>query len=643
MRSSLSFFALGLSLLLPRAAAAADVIFDHIASGSIKMDGKIKDFPGTTPASETVKAGKASPVFVAGYDDQGIWLGAEVVKDGGVGRTSGFGPNEDCISLVLGIPKQGVGKGGELAAVHEIGVYAGVPGSSSGIVKFRAGPRAGQTIDGAKIMEAPRKGGGYSVEAFVPWSAIPEAKKVRAGLRGALRMYEGDGTTLRAIKASGPGSVESPSQLGYLLIEPEQSLPQALAQKKQTWKDVSFDVSADMTGDAVNERAMFVGRMLYVLGPGFQGGKQWLVMDAGADVVAVETRDVTGDGKDDLLLTTRIKAGTTREAIVVYSLASGTPKLVFGHETLVESGSNALRDKIEWKGGKKPSVSITYLAPKGWTVDSYKEPIASDLDPILWPWGPVKERTFTWNGGVFAKDKEVAQKGQAPTAPAQPPSLTVGPSEPKPAPVAPAGDLVVGAFKQYAKDKGVEASPRLETDAVMIPGKKGRAALFQRDLVVATGDGGYAVISMQRFANEKDIKEITAKDLTGDGRDELIVRGLLRAKLTGAGVEKEVLREVMLVYSPKPAGKGLALVPVLGVETGRTVGNDYVDANFRIVTAKGTTPGKIEIMKGSAKGFSASNWPFNKESPTPGLEPILLPWAKEGSISYAWNGELFAR
>jgi hypothetical protein len=99
----------------------------------------------------------------------------------------------------------------------------------------------------------------------------------------------------------------------------------------------------------------------------------------------------------------------------------------------------------------------------------------------------------------------------------------------------------------------------------------------------------------------------------------------------------------MLVYSPKPAGKGLALSPVLGVETGRTVGKDYVDANFRIVTAKGTTPGKIEIMKGSAKGFSASNWPFNKESPTPGLEPILLPWSKEGSITYSWNGELFAR
>ncbi|MGZ5966267.1 MAG: hypothetical protein ACXWP4_01270, partial [Polyangiales bacterium] len=478
----------GLLLSLPRTARAADVIFDHIAPGAIKLDGKIKDFPGTTSATETLKAGKSTPVFVAGYDDQGIWIGGEVVKDGGVGRTSGFGPNEDCISLILGIPKNGVAKGGELAAVHEIGVYAGVPGSSSGIVKFRAGPNAGKTIDGAKVIEAPRKGGGYSVEAFVPWSAIPEAKKVRAGLRGALRMYEGDGTTLRAIKASGPGSVESPSQLGYLLIEPEQSLPQALAQKKQTWKDITFDVSADMTGDAVNERAMFVGRMLYVLGPGFQGGKQWLVMDAGADVVAVDTRDVTGDGKDDLLLTTRIKAGTTREALVVYSLASGTPKMVFGHETLVESGTNALKDKIEWKGGKKPSVSITYLAPKGWTVDTYKEPIASDLDPILWPWGQVKERTFTWNGSLFTKDKEVAQKGQAPTAPPQP-AVT---EAPKPTPVAPAGDLVAGAFKLYAKDKGVEASPRLETDVTVVPGKKGRAALFQRDLVVATGDGGYA-------------------------------------------------------------------------------------------------------------------------------------------------------
>lgn len=639
------------AVVVPRLSRAADVILDHLPPGAIKLDGKIlKEWPGTTPSSETIKAGKASATFVAGYDDQGIWVGAEVIKDGSVHRTSAFGPNEDCVSLIIGFPGNGVGKGG-VESVYEVGVYAGVPGSSSGLVKFRSG--SGKPIDGAKIVEAPRKGGGYSVEAFIPWSSFPEGKKVRAGLRGALRVYDSDGSSIRAIKATGPGSVESPGALGFLLIEPEQSLPPALASKKQTLRDVTFDVSADFTGDAVNERALFIGRSLYVLGPGFKEGKQWLALDLGADVAAVDTRDATGDGKQELVITTRAKAsGVTREAVTLWSFLGGVPTRVFGHETLVESGSNTLRDVITYGSGKKPTITVAYEKAKGYTVDSYKEPIASDVDPILWPWGTVRERTFAWNGSAFVKDKEVAQKGIAPTAIAEPPTVKAPNSEVLPPP----SDLVAAAFKQYKKDKGLapDAMARFEASASVLPGKKGRVGLYGKDLVIATGDGGYAIVAMSRFAQDKDVIEITCRDLTGDGRDEIIVRGILRAKLTGPGAaDKEVLREVMFIYSPKGqaapkgsasgAGSGLAITPVFGVETSRAMGKDLVEANFRIITAKGSTTGKIELMKGSTKGFSKSNWPFGAETPTPGIEPLLLPWGSETAVTYSWNGEKFTR
>lgn len=616
---------------VPQSARAADVILDHLAPGAIKLDGKVKEWPGTNPGNETIKAGKLTATFLAGYDDAGLWVGAEIAKAGGIA-------SDDCVSLIVAFPKVGVQKGGEALVAHEVGFYPGVPGSASGHVKFRGGPNAGKAIDGAKIIEANRAGGGYTLEAFVPWSAFPDGKKVRAGLRGALRVYDA-----AAIKATGPGSVESPGALGWLLTEPEQSLPAALASKKQNLKDASFEVLADVQGDAVDERMVFIGRSLYVLGPGFKEGKQWLGVDLGADVVNVEARDVTGDGKQDLLLTTRVKGATTREALSVWAFSGAVPTRVFSHETLVESGGNALKDLISFGGGKKPSITVGYDKPKGWTVDTYAEPIASDVDPILWPWGAVKERTFVWNGALFTKDKEVAQKAIAP----KPVETGKGFEPTKPAePLPPAGDLVVLALKQYKKDKGLgDAAPRIETPATVIPGKKGRAALFGRDLVIATGDGGYAVLGLNRFGSEKDIVEVTAKDLTGDGRDELIVRGMLRAKLTGGSdkTEKEVLREVMLVYSPKPQGKGLALVPVFGAEMGRTLGNDYVNVDLRIVTAKGGTPGKIELIKGKAKGFSKASWPFGKEEPTPGLEPLLLPWGSETTVTYGWNGEKFAR
>lgn len=636
MRSTIALALLAPLSLVPRLARAADVILDHLPPGAIKLDGKVtKEWPGTTAGSETVKAGKASASFVAGYDDAGLWIGAEVTKDG---------PNvkdTDCISLIIAFPKSGVSKGA-IDSVHEVGLYPGVPGSSSGTVKFRGGPLSGKTIDAAKIIEAPRKPSGYTVEAFIPWSAFPDGKKVRAGLRGALRLYDSSG----AIKATGPGSVESPSALGYLLIEPEQSLPQALASKKQTLKDASFDVSADLGGDATHERALFFGRTLYVLGPGYKEGKLWAALDLGADVVNVETRDATGNGKQDLVLTTRVKvSGVTREAVAVWSFlgAKGNevPTRVFAHETLVESGSNALRDNLAFGSGKKPTITATYDKPKGYTVDTYKEPIASDVDPILWPWGTVKERTFAWNGSAFTKDKELPQKGQLPTAAMEPPTVKAPNSEVLPPP----SDLVAAALKQYKKDKGLapDAISRFDASASVIPGKKGRVSLFGKDLVIATGDGGYVLISMSRFVVDKDVIEITARDLTGDGRDDIIVRGILRAKLTGGGKEQEVLREVMFIYSPKPQGSGLALNPVFGVETSRAMGKDLVEANFRIITAKGSAPGKIELMKGSAKGFGKGNWPFGNEQPTPGIEPLLLPWGSESSVTYTWKGDKFAR
>jgi hypothetical protein len=608
------------------------MILDRLPPGAIKLDGRTKEWPGTTPATEVIKAGKATATFVAGYDDQGIWLGAEVVKDGPIARTPAFGPNEDCVSLVIAFPRAGVARPSEFGAIYEVGIYAGVPGSSAGLVKFRAGALAGSAIAGAKIVESPRKGGGYEVEAFVPWSAFPEAKRIRAGLRGVMRLYDGDGTTLRTIKASGPGALGAEAALGPLAIEPEQSLPAQTAR---------YEISADVVGGPLNERILVAGRTFTVLGPAFKEGKQWLVVDVGAEISAAEVRDVTADGRADLLLTTRTSSGSSsREALVVYVFDGKTeaPAKVLAHEIAVSSGGSTLRDAVSWSLAKKPTATFAYEAPKGFSVDSYREPIATDVDPILLPWGAVRDRSFVWNGSAFVKDRETAQKptpATSPTAsPTAPPPTAVG-KEPL------QEDLAAAAIAQFRKVRGIEGPARIETPAVVVPGKRGKIALFGRDLVVATGEGGYVTIGLGRFASERDVIEITARDLTGDGRDELIVRGIVRAKLDGAAQPRDVLREVLLVYAPRPQGAGLAIAPVFAAETARAMGEARVEANFRIVTAKPGAPGRIEIFRGTTKGFGPGNWPFGKE-PKEDLEPLLLPWAEPKSVSYGWNGARFA-
>ncbi|MEO7095580.1 MAG: hypothetical protein ABI175_20150, partial [Polyangiales bacterium] len=608
MRHPLTFAAFALMWLSPALVRAADLELDHLAPGAIKLDGKNKEWPGTTSADVTVKAGKLKATFNAGYDETGVWIGADIDKAGSIARTASFADNEDRITLTLAFPKSGGSPGKPEYASYEVAIYAGVPGSSEGLVKMRS-PATG-AIAGAKVIEAPRKPGGYTLEAFIPWSAFPEAKKTRAGLRGSLRAYDGDGSSIRAIKATSLGAVDDPASLGWFLIEPEQSLPQSFASRKLTWKDVKYDVTADLAGDGTSERALLVGKALYVLGPTYKQGKQWLTMDLDADVVSLDVKDVTGDGHAELLVTARIKPGpTTREALHVYTFSgekgAEKPQKIFSHETRIDGGGGKLlEDKISF-GSKK--LTITYASPKGWDGASWDQPMANDLDPILLPWGTVKERTFLFSGGTFVKDKDVAQKGTA----LPPPTGTTTTTNTVTAPPLPKGDPAALALAQFRKDKGLgaDAKTSFETVVTIGAGKKGRAALFGRDLVVTTDSGSYAFVTMTRFSTEKDVQAVSAQDLTGDGREEIIVRGLLRAKLTGgSGGDQEVVREVILIYAPKVSGSSVSLQPVFAVEVGRSIGDKRVDTSLKLVPAKGTTAGKIELTKGTAKGWTSTTY-----------------------------------
>ena len=635
-----SLAAVTATLFSTSAASAAELVLDHLAPGAIKLDGKVKEWPPSTPTNETIRSGTASADVHAGYDADGLWVAAEVKKSGAIAHSSGMGDSDDCVSLIISFPRENQVRPSPDRTTYEIGFYPGVPGSSSGGVKIRSGAMAGTVLSAAKIIEAPAKGG-YSIEAFVPWSALPEARRVRAGLRGAMRVYEGNGTTTLSIKATGPGSADSPSQLPTLATEAEISLPAALATRKQSLRDIRWDVTADVTGDAFDERILVIGDAFYVLGPGFREGKQWMAFDVGQAIASLDVRDVTGDGKADLIVTTRASAGgVRREAVSVWMFNGEKPSKVFAHESAIESsGGEALHDSIAFSGGKKASITIGYQAPKIWTVGSFHEPTATDVDPILLPWGSVKERTFVFSGGSFVKDKETSQK---PTAPppgvASATTTTTSTPAPTPPPLS-ASEGAAASLAQYKKDRGVSGAPRWEA-TVDVVGKSGRAALFGRDLVVAPGGmAGFSFVTMSRYAKESDILEVIAKDVTGDGRDDFLVRGLVRAKMERpGGASQEVVREVLTIYVTSSSGGGFSIKPAGGFELMRTMGDAKVTSSYRVVAGK---PPTIEIARGAATGWSEKTWPFGSESATSGVEPILLPWAAKATTRWTFRGDGF--
>jgi len=97
-----------------------------------------------------------------------------------------------------------------------------------------------------------------------------------------------------------------------------------------------------------------------------------------------------------------------------------------------------------------------------------------------------------------------------------------------------------------------------------------RVVIHEKDVVVFgkgfKGGTSYAYITVG-VAEGKDIVDATARDLTGDGKAEIIVRGLLHAKASKALGGDVVDRYALFVYSVQ----GDAVMRVFAAETGRAV------------------------------------------------------------------------
>jgi hypothetical protein len=181
-----------------------------------KLDGVVKEWHLRSPAKETISGstdGLGLDVAVQTGDDT-LWIAAEIA-DGTLTRTGKFGEHEDHVTLTIAFPS---GRGALKA--YEVGFWPGVPGSSPGVVKWTAGPRAGQKVAGAKIVENDVKGG-VTFEATIPWASFPEAQTVRVGMRAAFRYHDGDGSRIAGVLGTGGGSVDKPNDLPALPIAAE--------------------------------------------------------------------------------------------------------------------------------------------------------------------------------------------------------------------------------------------------------------------------------------------------------------------------------------------------------------------------------------------------------------------------------------
>lgn len=586
----------------------------------VRLDGVLKEWHARSPANEAL-GGKTDGVelgVAVQYDATKLYVAAEVT-DPTPKRSPAHGDDDDRVTFTLAFPE---GRG--TLKAYEIGLWPGKPGESTGAVKWLSGPDKGSNVPGAKIVEADVKGG-FTLEAAIPWNAFPEAKTMRVGLRAAFRYHDAKGGVI----GTGQGGVDKPTDLPPLPTAAEQAVVDGLLAKRHIESDKpKIDVFVDLVGDERKERISVFGKFFTICGPGYRGGRQFFWRESAADIVSVEPREITGRGKDDLVVRKRQKLGNTwHEIVEVWSNDHGDePQTIFAHQV-----------GIATEGGKQRITNSVRISPKlievstepavNWKPETFHETVAGDIEGILLPWGPIKSRTYKLQGNKFVRGEEVAQAGATP-APATPPPASAASSK-----------QIVEA---YLKEAGLPAGTKPKFDLeVNVDGdaRPEHVLLVGRDLVVVTsgpkGGFSYGKISLSQFADEKDVKEITARDLTGDGAAEIVVRG--QRHVTSAQGE-QVDIDGLFIYRVKDGN----LMRVFAVETGRELGGKRVQGLVQFVPAKSGKALDIDVRPGDAKGWDQKTYPWPEEKPGGAIEPLLLPWGTTKSLSYTWTGEKFA-
>jgi hypothetical protein len=588
----------------------------------IRVDGSLRDWGG----AERVSLGEgpdASMRYAIGHDARGFYFAAEVSDDRLV-RTPTPGAREDAIIFTFARGQR----------AFDVFLFAGVTGrspASAGIAQV--GTQRVSAISSAQVVEAPAaRGHGYVLEAFVPFAAIPGSEQWQEG-RGSVRLRDVDSEAHPEIEAEPALVPVEPRRLGALVPligtgGTEGGLTEFLNQRGLASARPSHDLRGDVAGDDQPERVVVVDRFLFVSGPGFRGGRGFayheLPVSGARDVRDADLEDLTGDGKAELVIVLRQRNDQgERDLWQVMSLSGESPRSMFAIEIRKATQAGFVEARVSLSRGRGArTIELRSGSARGLDRASYQESPASDVEPILLPWGPIMERTYRWDGRAFARAGERPNPRYEPPREEREEQAAPQPS----APSAPSEEQLLTAFREQ-NGIAANARPRFRLRTNLAGTNEPETALvFGRKLVVVGPgvQGGRSWFFYEIPApSDADLLGVEAADVTSDGRAEL----LFRVRQTFGDVRREVLIVHMLGDRGFPR--------LLQVEVARQQGDSSVQNEVR------TRGGALEIDPGRARGWSAERWPFSPDA-NDSVEPLLLPW-RDRAVRYTRRGERLVR
>jgi len=611
--------------LCPVATAQAQAGIRVYSVERVRVDGSLRDWRDAHFA-DVGSGDDASMRFALGADDQGLYVAAEV-RDDRMVRTSSPGANEDAVVLTLSIGR------GRRARLSDIYLFAGVSGRTAATagISSRIGGRP-RTLAGARVVEGPRRRGrGYVLEAFIPFGRIP----------GGARWEEGRATVrLRDVDSEAHPEVESePAFVATDALVPLMPaggasgvLEQFLASRGLGAARPSHTLRGDVSGDRQPERVFIVDRYVVVTGPGYAGGRGYsfhqLAVSQPSDVRDAELRDLTGDGKSELVTVIRQRNDQgARDLWQVISFAGNDPRPIWAIEVRKQIGNGSVEARIRvlrGRGGQAPEIEITAHRAQGLDRESYRETPADDAQPMLLPWGPIRSRRYRWSGSGFTQTSERPNPRYRPPAEPSSPSSGGG-RRATPEPAAPsrpsASDLLAEFRRRSRIRRGTPPRPRIETN--IAGGREPETVHVYGRRVVIVGPGIRNGESWMNYeipaASDQDVVSVRAADVTGDHRAELLFT-------VRQHFDQQVTRDVLIVHQVTPQG----FPRLLQVEVARRAGTAFIQNEVL------TRGGRLEIRPGRAREWNAETYRFGR-SANDSAEPLLLPWS-DRPVRYRLRG-----
>lgn len=639
MRNGLAVSA-WLVVLMCSASARADqaLRLEPAERGQVHIDGALGEWRGLRFA--TLGSGAdASVRYALAYDGEALLLAAEVTDERMV-RTARPGPKEDALVLTLALP----GRSGRLRGV-EVWVFAGIPGrraSQLGVAKPGGRPRR---VSGAQVVEGPRSGGsGYVVEARIPWSALPvHSARWRRG-RGAIRLHDVDEAAHPEVESVLASAEAAPSKLEAL---PALNVRGGVTDTLKTFLETighpasqpRFDMDGDVAGDGRPERIVIVEQHVAVMGPGYREGKGYdykkLPVAMGTDVREARLRDLTGDGKRELVLELRQRQGSeTQQLWLVMRFAGEGMRPVFAIplERKLADGRVQARLRVERARSGPPAIEVRAGEAEGLQRGALPRQASDAIQqPMPLPWSKVIARRYRWDGKRFALAGEKENPDYEPPQAERP-----APSRARPAAAASSGSAsartagmkaLIGEYRRArGVSQGVPARFRQRANVAQGPEPE-QVLVIDRALVVVGPrfrQGSSYFFFQLPTERAQDVLAMKAVDVTKDGRAEIFVQI--------ARPQGEIEREMLLGYQFRDGG----FQRVLGAEVARRQDGHAIENSIRFVR-RPPGPWHLELRPGRARHWDARSYPYRNEQ-VGEMRPPLLPWRDE-TVRFRFDGQ----